>query len=363
MWKEAQRKWKTPQIRIKRPSLKNVVIGLIAFLLLVVALLMIDHWKTPQYPTDDDQSNEASRSEPVDRSQSIGAKLPFLTDEESHDYYLPCPIRYEFGDKCDHKATERLTSALDAAGLCDSASTVFLVGGVNEGQLSKVILDGCKGASLHGVEIQPQVFKKTSDLFGANENVHIYHLGWGSSEGMVGFAGSGQTAHLSENATGSEMVNVTTLLNFAALTKVEDVLYTVIDVEGHDLDAVAGMQLSVENNRRIFSAFQIETSGYECSVDECATYDAALAWERWGYELYFIGCKFWWRVNPSFLKRGVGAINTVPKCNKDPSSTPQDQPMFVWGNLLVLHQEYAHPVLRSVVRTSALMHAEQVRES
>lgn len=141
----------------------------------------------------------------------------YLSTSESAAHYRPCPVRFQFGDKQDHVRIHDVTTWLKNEGLC-KASTKILVGGLNEGQFATTLLDICPSATLHGVEVQPDVFEKVKSTLARYPNAAAHNQGWSDSSGELFIAGKGQTAQLvdAEKARKSgttQMVKVGTILN------------------------------------------------------------------------------------------------------------------------------------------------------
>jgi hypothetical protein len=158
-------------------------------------------------------------------------------------------------------------------------------------------------------------------------------------------------------------VNVTTISQFAKDVGINQATYAIIDTEGLEPLIIKGMGLQDEKNRKMFPMFQWEVgSGWDqCSAKRWDQHKTALHLQLNGYELYFIGRKYWWRIHAAFFERGVGAVNVLRGCNADPANT--DGPMFVWGNVLALHPSYALEGVLALVRASAIEHARVVRSS
>eukprot|EP00956_Cyclotella_meneghiniana_P036040 scaffold120593_cov39-Cyclotella_meneghiniana.AAC.4 len=243
----------------------------------------------------------------------VGTTDPmYLSTSESAAHYQPCPVRFQFVDKLDHVRIHDVTTWLKSEGLC-KASPEILVGGLNEGQFATTLLDICPSATLHGVEIQPDVFEKF----------------W-----RAVYSGKGQTAQLVDAETAhrsstTQMVKVSTILEFArdlgiALTK------------QFTSSLIKGMALEDKANRRLFPVFRLEVgSGWDqFSKLHWNQHETAIHLERLGYELYLIGEAYYWRVFAAFFERGVGAINTKPRCNTNYTT---DEQIFVWGNVLAIH--------------------------
>ncbi|KAL7508666.1 hypothetical protein ACHAXN_005742 [Cyclotella atomus] len=268
----------------------------------------------------------------------------YLSTSESAAHYRPCPVRFQFGDKQDHVRIHDVTTWRKNEGLC-KASTKILVGGLNEGQFATTLLDICPSATLHGVEVQPDVFEKVKSTLARYPNAAAHNQGWSDSSGELFIAGKGQTAQLvdAEKARKSgttQMVKVGTILKFARDLGIDQAIYTLIDTEGHEPAVIKGMALEDKANRQLFPVFQFEVgSGWDqFSKLHWNQHQTAIHLERLGYELYLIGEAYYWKVLAAFFERGVGAINTTPRCNTNYTT---DEQMFVWGNVLAVHPAFA----------------------
>jgi len=108
----------------------------------------------------------------------------YLSTSESAAHYQPCPVRFQFVDKLDHVRIHDVTTWLKSEGLC-KASPEILVGGLNEGQFATTLLDICPSATLHGVEIQPDVFEKVKSTLARYPNAAAHNQGWSNSSGEL----------------------------------------------------------------------------------------------------------------------------------------------------------------------------------
>lgn len=136
----------------------------------------------------------------------------------------------------------------------------------------------------------------------------------------------------------SKPVKTFILSKFCSEKNISRVEYTTIDVEGHEVNAIKGMELQQESNRNRFPAFQFEVGGTWASDDprriDGATpvKDMAVYLTRLGYSIFMIGRK-------SII---IDDIDTFfNKSDKALNGRPVDT------NMLAVHKKYAHPVIIS----------------
>lgn len=285
-----------------------------------------------------------------------------LTTNESAAYYRKCDVRFHFKDKCDAKRAVVIREYFQRENLCNDDNHI-VIAGVNKGQLSSVFLNKCEIA-LVGAEIQESVYQDVKARFRPRTNVRIMHAGWSSTNTILGIIGWSETARLTWNLSiARTTVNVYTLPTFMREVGLYDIPinYLVIDTEGHESHIIYGMQLELDQMQRMFNTFQYEVGEFWMdALPGYTQYDIARHLEKHGYDLYLIGCSFWWRVNADFFMPRVGAINTPPRCNLTPELTPVNK-LFVWGNVLAIHKIYSRPSFRRLVVDSSNKHVDLVR--
>jgi FkbM family methyltransferase len=302
-----------------------------------------------------------------------------LSEGESAAAYYKDNIR-SFSNKADFRGVERLLTVARAAGLCDSATRAILVGDVNEGQLSDVVLQVCRGTSFHGFEIQRDVFRRAKKRLRRDHGARVamHRSAWSdTAAAKVAYSGEGETASLfvadekgvkpvslerrREAVTGrfqhagrfgdwtrhaADGVSAVTLADVADRLANSSILYAVIDVEGHEPKVLRGMQL--ESHAKRFPLFQYELGGTwghhdprhggDWSQERAASYlnDA-------GYELYLVATTGWLRITPDFFPV-ASFLNGGDGCCAN-------------GNVLAVHPGYAPPAIVAAVRASAETHA------
>jgi hypothetical protein len=185
----------------------------------------------------------------------------------------------------------------------------------------------------------------------------------------VSIKGTHTTAEIVVGQTGGgdiqlEQVPVTNLLTFAA--KVGTVpTYVSMDVQYWDTEVIRALQLNQTANQRAFPVLQFEVDApSDATIKETEARWSYLETTVWldahGYDLFYVGKTYWWKINPSFLIRGYGSVNTHGRCNTNMKTS---KIMFAWTNILAAHREYAHPFIRKTLLDSATKHAAHTRAS
>lgn len=278
-----------------------------------------------------------------------------LSEGESAAAYYKDNIR-SFSNKADFLGVERLLTVARAAGLCDSATRAILVGGVNEGQLSDVVLQVCRGTSFHGFEIQRDVFRRAKKRLRRDHGARVamHRSAWSDTAATkVAYSGEGETASLfvadEQDRIGDgarhDGVAAVTLADVADRLANSSILYAVIDVEGHEPKVLRGMQL--ESHAKRFPLFQYELGGTWGHHDPRHGHDwtqerAASYLKDAGYELYLVATTGWLRITPDFFPV-ASFLNGGDGCCAN-------------GNVLAVHPGYAPPAIVAAVRASAETH-------
>ena len=300
------------------------------------------------------------------------------TAAEQADLYARDPGRFDLDN--DYEAAGRLARALAAASLC-SRDNVVLIGGLNEGQLARRLLQDC-AVTAHGVEIQRQLAHFAREqLRQCCPSATVHHLGWSNRNServrvaaLGGYGGlysaeklaasvrpDGRPHMLSRHASaalqqeteweqeggGGSFTDTVALGDWVeAELGLGSILYVAIDAEGHEARIIEGMGLEDEPNRQRFAAFQFEVGGTWAerdprrAVPSWSLEDTAKFLHHCEYELYLIGDNVHMRVFPQFF---------VEAAILDEGFGP-----FVRGNVLALHRQYVHPAIREHVLRSLL---------
>ena len=283
-----------------------------------------------------------------------------LAEAESAAAYYKDHIR-DFSNKADFRGVERLLAVARAAGLCDDATRAILVAGVNEGQLSDVVLRSCRGAAFHGFEIQRDVFRRARLRLRRDHGaarVAMHRAAWSdAAAAKVAYSGEGETASLfvpDERGRfgdwarhAADGVATVPLADVADRLANSSILYAVVDVEGHEPKVLRGMHLERGYAKR-FPLFQYELGGTWGHHDPRHNNDwtqgrAAGYLQNAGYELYLVATTGWLRVTPDFFP-AASFLNGGDGCCAN-------------GNVLAVHPDHAPPPIVAAVRAAAATHA------
>ena len=133
---------------------------------------------------------------------------------------------------------------------------------------------------------------------------------------MMYVAGGGETAHLQYTKNKGYKVNVFTLPSFIELkfihsnslvkpSNVKSFDYIVIDTEGHEPFIIHGMKLHHITNQQRFHTFQYEVGqhwiGPQNPLQNYTQLAIAELLYSIGYDLYLIGCDYYWKINAKAL--------------------------------------------------------------
>ena len=130
--------------------------------------------------------------------------------------------------------------------------------------------------------------------------------------------------------------------------RVTSTSYVVIDVEGYEPKVLRGMHLEQPANQKLFPHIQYELGGTwgardprHGGVHEWSQYDAAKYMEQSGYLLFLIGEDGWMPVNADFFD------DVTPGFGHHMHD--EGFGIFVQGNLLCLHSQYASKKMMNLV--------------
>ena len=183
----------------------------------------------------------------------------------------PHPGLFEQGGLSRRRAAPRRRAG---RGPCADAARAILVAGVNEGQLSDVVLRSCRGAAFHGFEIQRDVFRRARQRLRRDHGaarVAMHRAAWSdAAAAKVAYSGEGETASLfvpDERGRfgdwarhAADGVATVPLADVADRLANGSILYVVVDVEGHEPKVLRGMHLERGYAKR-FPLFQYELGG------------------------------------------------------------------------------------------------------
>ena len=258
-------------------------------------------------------------------------------------------------NQADRAAIARLLAIFSELDLNKESQTV-LVGGTNAGQLSLEILSLCPELTFHGFEIQKSFYLETKSKLKNFSHVHVHNLGWSDeASDAVNIAGpEGETAGLYVPKgqrgfhTRQETVSTVKLSAWAALTGITEVLYLVIDTEGHEPKVIRGMELENPANRVRFPMFQYELGGTWAERDNrhgrdpWTQYTTAYWLESLDYDLFMVGPKEWLYVKSQFFQ-----------LHNNPAALDEGYGQFVQGNVLALHRQAHRDLRRSIFERSS----------
>lgn len=218
-----------------------------------------------------------------------------------------------------------------------SKENVVLVSGTFEGDLVEIFLRFCPSFSLYGFEIQEHPRNFTKARFESYPNTKILSTGISEFEAQNERLGgvAGKAGLYSSDQENGIVISTTYYEKFCDDRGIDKVLFTVIDVEGHEPKVIRGMHLEKERNQKRFAHFQFELGDAWALNDPRHGRDAwSLALtigelEKYGYEMFLVGTNGWIQVDSSFFENGVG----LKKNN--------GHGMFVPGNVLAIHSIYA----------------------
>ena len=238
-------------------------------------------------------------------------------------------------------------------GFCESANPT-LIGGVNRGHATLVLLHECPNLKIIGFEIQTDEFAIAKEKLKPYPNVELFNLGWGEAEksglvisgarGIAGIyetAGTGRAKFKKQEATAS----VKSMADWCDEKGVQTTNYLLIDVEGYEPKVIRGMHLNEEKNQRRFSVFQYELGGTWARNDPRHDKD----WSQkimaeyvvsFGYDLFLIGSQNWMKVQPAFFEEGSHMVN-------------EGYGKFIQGNLLCVHKKFSAKSVQDLVFASA----------
>jgi FkbM family methyltransferase len=258
-----------------------------------------------------------------------------------------------YSNQADFEGSKRLFSYIKQVGL-DQKESVVLVGGTNDGQSSLNILNQCPSLSLYGFEIQKENFQTAKNRFESGNFAYAtaINLGWDehAAEGVV-IGGSGQTGGLFDpkGQHGWQVQQSNTAITvrmdeWTSAHAIDQVLYVIIDTEGHEPKVIRGMALDKVTNQKRFPLFQYELGG------TWAERDARHGNDKWnqyltaehllkcGYNLFLIGEKEWLSIDASFFNEA-----------DNPALQNESFGPFVQGNVMAMHSQFTPSKLASKI--------------
>ena len=199
-----------------------------------------------------------------------------------------------FADKKDFLAVRHMLQTLsgvsDADGsLCRRNFTVVM-GGLNDGQLARVMLKACPQMTLHGFEILPTQFRRCAARLKAWPFTSVHNAGLSERSGtqLVTAAPNGASEMTRLGGTvaahgggDAESVRTVALDDFARDQHLGRVDFAAIDTEGHDASVLRGMRLDLPRGRRTFPVVQYEIGGLWTGEYDLSRQNASKLAELW----------------------------------------------------------------------------------
>lgn len=148
--------------------------------------------------------------------------------------------------------------------------------GTNKGQFLSLIISGLGNIPFvaHSFEPSLHTYKLLSENIISRENVYLNNFGLGKKTGYYTLyydnIGSGSASltrrrlsHIGVEFKYSELVRIDTIDNYCLTNGIREIDFLKLDVEGHELDVLAGAEKMVEENRIKMISF--EFGG--CNID------------------------------------------------------------------------------------------------
>ena len=265
--------------------------------------------------------------------------------------YYAMPGGNMFHNKADFNGIRRLMDIFLNEGLCNS-NTVFVVGGVNDGQLATDILKTCPSIKFYGFEVQAEVAQSTSKVLAQySETAKVLNYGMSDKEkdGLT-VNGSGEGAGLYvptkswylQGGPVHAKVSSVKLARWVERENIKRVSYLVIDTEGYEPKVIRGMELEKVASQERFPMFQFELGGTwadERHNDDPWSIQATMKHiEDAGYEIFMIGTENWMRVYQEFFSEQY--FNHLESGSG----------YYAAGNALCVHKRFAMPNIRAAIR-------------
>jgi FkbM family methyltransferase len=273
-----------------------------------------------------------------------------MNTRKTQEYYKKHANLYS--NRADFGGAKRLFSLIKQVGL-DQKESVVLVGGTNDGQSSMNILNQCPSLSLYGFEIQVKHFEIAKNEFERSNfaSATAINLGWDehAAEGVgIGGSGSkgglfdpkGQRGWIQQNNTATTV----RLDEWTSAHAIDQVLYIIIDTEGHEPKVIRGMALDKVTNQKRFPLFQYELGGTWAEKDtrhgndKWNQYLTAKHLLKCGYNLFHIGEKEWLSIDASFFSE-----------TDNPALSDEGLGPYVQGNVMAMHSQFTPSKLASKI--------------
>ena len=195
-----------------------------------------------------------------------------------------------YGNKCDFKMLPLLLREG-----CGEEKLNFIVSGMNEGQLTDVLLKSCSSAYVHGFEIQSKVYEGLLLKYASSKNVFVNNMALSNRKGELPVTGSGEGAgvyNTFRNITHWNTKTTVPSINLAQYHPDNKFDLVVIDVEGHEPEVIQGMQLELNFLRYPIIMYELGGTWADSRHSSSWTqYHMAMYLDQLGYGLYLLGCE------------------------------------------------------------------------
>ena len=251
--------------------------------------------------------------------------------------------RGNFRIKAKVKELKRLFGYFKALGL-DKEESVVLLAGIHDGEFSASLLEKTPAVTFYGFDILKDQCEVASERLKAFPHASVLNLGWDEiAKENVPIGGTGKSSGLfdPDGQHGESLQDATaqtiSLAEWTQTQGISQVLFCLIETEGHEPKVVRGMKLERLANRRRFPLFQYELGSSWAELDNRHGHDQwdQLATARYliesGYRLFFVGKAEWLEIDADFFS--TDSSNVVLKRSKTFGS-------YVNGNVLAMHPEY-----------------------
>ena len=296
-----------------------IVNSSVAFVLILAIVLLMDSIFL--------RSSEIRRRNTIDRIslENFVIKLENETPANYYDSHVD-----EFCNKCDFEFYEAFLPTISC---CHSGTAAFITGGLNEGALADLILRKCS-SPLHGFEIQKGLFEmlvlKYSKLL---SRVTVNNLGLSNinSDAPMTYVDGGEGTGLFTNFRntskwdGITTIRTTRIDDYITQNKIQEVCMVLIDVEGHESEALQGLSLHENAESTPILVYELGGTWQDSRHTSSWTQaDAALYLANLGYRLFLIGSSSLLEVDDLFFRQS--------------RTLDEGFGNFVQGNLLAIHR-------------------------
>jgi FkbM family methyltransferase len=245
---------------------------------------------------------------------------------------LTDPVSYyashvtEFCNKCDLDLYRVLLPRLH----CCKNGGIFLIGGLNNGVLADVVVQNCPTATIHGFEIQANLYQILRAKYANNPNVKLVPKGWSDVSGSSPVTGEGEGAGLYVNFRnesrwdGTRKIVTTSIREYLAENHIPRVCMAIIDVEGFEPKVLQGIPFGSTSPSVPLIAFELGGTWADSRNPTNWTQATAAAYmASKGYNIYLMGQNELMPVDDNFFSNS--------------RSLNEGYGYFVQGNALAVH--------------------------